>query len=375
MTLLQRLTELTVDALGLSPQVASTLIYAAILAVAYAGVRRLTGESTLQLCREGEREATTSRAPWAAVDEDRRAPVQETGDVDLGRTPGTAGQAKARLQRLHLEGPGSARDMEVDRYETRGELGSGGMGVLFLARDTLRDRLVALKVMADSHANDPRERDRFLGEAQLVAPLSHPNVVQVHDAGFFQGRPCIVFEHVAGCDLQQHLNQHGRFALSEALPILTGIAKALEAVHALGVVHRDIKPANVLLGVDGCVKLGDFGIARCGEAFPPEDVTLGTPHYMAPEQFTGERIDERTDIYGFGATAHHLLCGRAPFEDGDLGHQHVHAPPPDPRESCPELPAPMAELLLACLAKFRGDRPSDAASLLARLEVCASAIA
>ena len=188
------------------------------------------------------------------------------------------------------------------------------MAAVFRALDPELDRNVAVKVLPSFQAEDPTFIDRFRQEAQSVARLNHPNIVQVYDFGEDKGFNYIVMEYVPGGTL---LNLLGReITLSEALPLITQMAEALDYAHGQGVVHRDIKPANVILDTDGKPKIADFGLARLLEAssgFTRSDTVIGTPEYMSPEQALGRPADERSDLYAFGVLVYQLLLGQTPF--------------------------------------------------------------
>jgi serine/threonine protein kinase len=198
------------------------------------------------------------------------------------------------------------------------ELARGGMGVVYVAEHVETGLRVALKVMLDPGLSRPEDVARFEREARAASALIHPNLVRVIDAGSARGRPYLVMELVEGVSLYDKLRREGPLNGPEAARIALARAKALECVHANGVLHRDLKPHNVLLTAEGVVRLTDFGLARVAEAraesLTQSGTALGTPGYMAPEQALGERsrVDERTDVYGLGATLYHLLTGAAP---------------------------------------------------------------
>ncbi|HVH52010.1 MAG TPA: protein kinase, partial [Gaiellaceae bacterium] len=178
----------------------------------------------------------------------------------------------------------------TDRYTVERKLGRGGMATVYLARDTVLDRPVALKVLAEHLADDDEFRERFLREARLAAKFVHPNVVQVYDADEDGRGPFIVMEYVDGHTLADELKRRGRLPPAEVVGIGIQVCAALEAAHEAGLVHRDIKPQNILLRPDGRVKIADFGIARSLEATRHTEIgtVLGTAAYLAPEQARGE---------------------------------------------------------------------------------------
>ena len=202
-------------------------------------------------------------------------------------------------------------------YEVTAQIGEGGMGQVYRARDTKLNRDVALKVLPDSFANDPDRLARFTREAQTLASLNHPNIAHIHGLEESSGVRALVMELVDGEDLSQRIAR-GAIPLDEALPIAKQIAEALEAAHEQGVIHRDLKPANIKIRPDGIVKVLDFGLAKviAGEAagvdlsrLPTvtidgtrEGVILGTAAYMSPEQARGQTLDKRTDVWAFGCS-------------------------------------------------------------------------
>src|SRR5688572_4057568 len=208
-------------------------------------------------------------------------------------------------------------------FEILGELGSGGMGEVYRARDTRLGRVVALKVLPDLFNHDPERLARFEREARLLASLNHPNIAQVYD---FE-QQAIVMELVEGQTLAEILRESGPVPVDRALAIARQIATAMDAAHDQGIIHRDLKPANIKVREDGTVKVLDFGLAKAiiGDAEVIQDplkspaitvqsaqhaLVLGTAAYMAPEQAKGRTVDRRVDVWAFGAVMFELLSGR-----------------------------------------------------------------
>lgn len=210
------------------------------------------------------------------------------------------------------------------RYQVTGRLGSGGMGEVYRAQDSVLGRTVALKVLPVELARQPGFITRFRREAQSVARVNHPNVVQVYDWGESEDTYYMVMEYVRGKNLRQILAENGSLAPRQACEVISQVLGALAAAHDQGLVHRDVKPENVLVSTDGVVKVTDFGIARAAEGTAFTSSMLGTVAYAAPEQARGEVVGPRTDLYSAGCLFYELLTGSMPFE-GDAAHiLHLH---------------------------------------------------
>ncbi len=267
--------------------------------------------------------------------------------------------------------PGGA----VGKYRVVGELGRGGMGVVYEAEDPVLERRVALKVLGPQLAASPEAARRFLREARAAARLSHANVVAVHDVDEHDGLPFLVMELVPGGSAQARLDAGGRLGWREATRLTADACRGLEAAHAAGLIHRDIKPANLMLGHDGAAKLGDFGLAQALDGAGPSLASgphvLGTPHFMSPEQCRSEPLDARSDVYALGATYFALLTGRPPFATGGplaVMFAHCSRPVPDPREDCPDVPEACAAVVRRATAREPSGRYAGAAEMLADLE-------
>lgn len=266
------------------------------------------------------------------------------------------------------------------------EVGRGGMGIVFRARNIALDRVRAVKVVAPALSADPAFAARFRREARLAASVEHPNVVTVHHAGEEDGLLYIVMRYVDGTDLARVIAD-GALPPDRALAILRPAASALDAAHAGGLVHRDVKPANVLIEhpIDGDaerVYLTDFGISKpLSGTGPGADETtaaltgagqvLGTADYVSPEAVEGEAIDARSDIYSFACLAYHLLAGRPPFQrSSELATlvAHTKAPRPSASDANPALPAGAAASLRDGMAIDPAQRPPSAKALVDRLE-------
>ena len=220
-----------------------------------------------------------------------------------------------------------------ERYRLDRALGSGAMGTVHLARDTILDRVVAIKVLADHLAADDAFRHRFVREAQLAARLCHPNIVQVFDAGDDDGRPFLVMEYVEGETVAERLAAHRPFSGDALVRLTAELSAGLAHAHAEGIVHRDLKPHNVLLRRDGVAKLTDFGIARAMEDHGLTEIgtVLGTAAFMAPEQAAGSQVGPAADVYALGALIRHVAAGPVPpaleaLADAALAHDPAARP-------------------------------------------------
>jgi serine/threonine protein kinase len=196
---------------------------------------------------------------------------------------------------------GPAGAPEVPGYEIVGELGRGGMGVVYRARQVSLNRFVALKMLPGGEYAEPHELARFLAEAEVVAAVRHPHVVQVHEYGQCGSRPYFAMEYLGGGSLVELIRKSARLAPATAAALVEKIARGVQAAHDLGIVHRDMKPQNVLLGEDGEPKVTDFGLAKRGRGtdLTRTGAVMGTPHYMAPEQAAGKTkfVGPAADIY------------------------------------------------------------------------------
>ena len=264
----------------------------------------------------------------------------------------------------------------VGRYELVRPLGHGAMATVDLVRDVELDRPVALKRLAENLSRDEELRRRFIREARLAARLSHPNVVRVFDVGEDGGRPFIAMEYVEGETLADLIARRGRLPVAEAATLGVQICTGLAAVHAAGLVHRDVKPQNLLLGTDGVLKLGDFGIAvgHDGTRLTIAGTVLGTAGYLAPEQARGEEVTAAADIYAVGAVLYELLTGepaRTAESLAELGSEDGFRPP-DLAARVPSAPPELVTAVTACLAVRPEDRPASAAALARQLAPVAS---
>ena len=254
-------------------------------------------------------------------------------------------------------------------------LGQGGMGSVWLARDRMLDRLVAIKVLLTSAASD-ETRERFLREARTAAKLSHPNIVPVHRAEETNGQVWYSMGFVDGESLGDRIRERGALPLTDVVRVLREASWALAYAHARGVIHRDVKPDNIMIDREsGRTMVTDFGIARdlrsADVRLTADGSVLGTVHYMSPEQAADDPLDARSDVYSLGIVAFHALSNRLPF-DGTPNAvlvAHVTKPAPSLRSVAPQIPTTLAAVVDRCLAKAPADRWESAEALADALGV------
>lgn len=266
------------------------------------------------------------------------------------------------------------------QYELECEIGRGGMGIVYRARDLRLDRRVAVKTLPAHLANDDVVRERFLREARTAGSLSHQHIVPIHRADELGGHVFFVMGLVDGESLAQHIREAGRLGPREVVRILTDVADALGYAHRRGVIHRDVKAENILIdGATGSAMMTDFGIARLAEAAPltATGQVLGTVHYLSPEQVSGDTVDARSDIYSLGVVGFLALSGRFPF-DATLASAvliaHVTKSPPPLHSVAPNTPRMLADLIDRCLAKDPADRPQTGGDIVNTLRAMADEI-
>jgi len=272
---------------------------------------------------------------------------------------------------------------QVGEYRIEAKVGEGGFGAVYRAVHPVIGKTAAVKLLHRQFSSNPQMVSRFVAEAKAVNQIRHKNIIDIFAFGALpDGRQYYVMELLEGMSFDRFIKQRGRLPVDEALPILRGLARALDAAHAAGIVHRDLKPENifVLFDEDGVPtpKLLDFGIAKllgdseAGGHKTRTGTPMGTPYYMSPEQCHGRAIDHRTDIYSFGIMTHETLTGRVVFEGDsvmDVLFKHSNAKPQRMSEACPDLPPSLDEPVLRMLSKDPAERPStlmEAMDALAR---------
>jgi serine/threonine-protein kinase len=257
------------------------------------------------------------------------------------------------------------------QYSLERELGRGGMGIVYLAREVSLERLVAIKVLPPALATRPALRERFLREARTAAKLSHPNIVPIFRVGEAGEYVYFAMAYVDGETVGQRLRARGQMGANEAARILREAAWALAYAHAQGIVHRDVKPDNILLERgSGRALLTDFGIAHVQEAtsLTEEQHIMLTAHFMSPEQATGEEIDGRSDLYALGVVGYLMLAGRLPFEGSTvpavLAKQLTEqAPPLAVAAAGRAIPPRLAQAIERCMAKSPSARHASGEAL------------
>lgn len=259
-----------------------------------------------------------------------------------------------------------------DRYEIIELIGSGGMANVYKALCHRLNRYDAVKIMRDETAANTELRRRFRAESQAVAMLSHPNIVSVYDVSHNDDVEYIVMELIDGITLKQYLQKKSVLDPAEVLDFTIQTAKALEHAHSKGIIHRDIKPQNIMLLKDGMIKVADFGIASLENTVEENNgETVGSVHYIAPEQARGEAPDARSDIYSLGIVMYEMLTGRLPYvgnSDVEVAVKHMNTDPVTPRDIVPSIPEELERICLKAMNSNIDERYQTASEMLADLE-------
>lgn len=318
-------------------------------------------------------------ALWIRLQEEKQARLCAEGLV--GRYFSTSAQAG-------LEAAGDATSVESanvllapEKFEIVSKLGQGGMSVVFRAVQHPMQRPVALKFISPKLYQDSDARQRFLREARIAGSLIHPNLVTVFDSGESRGVPFIAMELMEGESLKSMVEREGRLPADRAVTILREVLRGLEYIHSRGIIHRDIKSENILLSIAGAVKITDFGIAKSSEDDPyqtMQQVIMGTPAYISPEQIRGERLSPASDIYSLGIVLYEVLVGHPPFlgsSSGKILVMHINNRPPDPLEEGVEVPRRLGAIMDRALAKDPAERFQSAKEVLDELALIGGEVA
>ncbi len=249
-------------------------------------------------------------------------------------------------------------------------LGRGGFAEVYLAKDLLLERLVAIKILLPQFSNDQPTRERFIREARIYARLEHHNLIPVYETGSFEDLAFIVMKYIKGIALNNLIASRGPLEPALIKKMICEIADILDYVHAHGIIHRDIKPSNIIIEDESNnFFLADFGIARSDHArtLTQSGLIVGTPHYISPEQIQGRQIDQRADIYAFGATLYEAATGKPMFSGEsclDILYQHVNVRPEPVNKIKKDFPADLNSIILKCLEKNPKNRFQNAREII-----------
>ncbi|MBQ8884519.1 MAG: Stk1 family PASTA domain-containing Ser/Thr kinase [Oscillospiraceae bacterium] len=255
------------------------------------------------------------------------------------------------------------------RYEITELIGIGGMAHVYKAVDLMEDKVVAVKILKNEYAESEEFLRRFRNESKAIAVLSHPNIVKIFDVGFSDEINFIVMEYIDGITLKEFMEQQKILRWKDAMYFITQVLRALQHAHDRGIVHRDIKPQNIMLFSDGTIKVMDFGIARFSriDGKTLSDKTIGSVHYISPEQARGDFTDERSDLYSIGVMLYEMLTGTKPF-DGDnpvaVALMHMQDTPEMPRDVNPSIPEAVEEIILHAMERNPAKRYQSASEMI-----------
>lgn len=259
----------------------------------------------------------------------------------------------------------------ADRYEVLEKIGTGGMSVVYKAKDHKLNRFVAVKILKQEFSDNANFVSKFRAEAQAAAGLMHPNIVNVYDVGEEKGMNYIVMELVDGITLKKYIEKKQRLSTKEAISIAIQVSQGLQSAHHNHIIHRDIKPQNIMISRDGKVKIADFGIAKAATSNTITSNVMGSVHYTSPEQARGGYSDERSDIYSLGITIYEMLTGRVPFNGETtvaIAIKHIQTPMPSPRDLVPDVPHSVEQIVLKCCEKSPDRRYQSMEELIADLK-------
>ena len=258
-----------------------------------------------------------------------------------------------------------------DRYEIIKQIGAGGMADVYMAKDIRLGRFVAIKVLKSEYSSDESFLKKFNSEAQAVAGLIHPNIINVYDVGVQEDVHYIVMELGDGITLKEHILNEKKLSAEEAVDFSIQIAEAISCAHEHKIIHRDIKPQNILVSSHGAIKVTDFGIAKAANSNTMTATAIGSVHYLSPEQARGGFSDERSDIYSLGITMYEMVTGRVPFDHENgvtIALMHLQNDVIPPKELNDEIPTSLEKIILKCLAKKQEERYQNAQELISDLK-------
>ena len=262
----------------------------------------------------------------------------------------------------------------ADRYEIIEQIGTGGMADVYKAKCHKLNRYVAIKVMKSEFSQDKTFVSKFWAEAQSAAGLTNPNVVNVYDVGVENGIYYIVMELVEGVTLKKYIEKRGKLPYKEAVSIAIQVANGMDAAHKHNIVHRDIKPQNIIISKEGKVKVTDFGIAKVAStATINTSASMGSVHYISPEQARGGYSDERSDIYSLGIMMYELITGKLPFKGEnavEIALKQIKEPIPSVREFDPTIPQSVENIILKSCAKNPKNRYNSVREMYNDLCTC-----
>jgi serine/threonine-protein kinase len=324
--------------------------------------------------------------PEAALDRHEAQPVaardsaaarlsaMDAADAAMDETIDATGEIPAHssgIQALSSHPGPDIGNIIANRYRITQYLGRGGMGSVYRAMDTKLSTEVALKMLHPELMQDTMRLRGLRREVKLTRLVSHPNIAQIFDIADWKGTEFICMECIDGQSLEDRIEEGGALSLKEGQGILRQVCAGLGAIHAAGIVHRDLKPSNIMLAQDGRAVILDLGIARLrdpGQSGTADTMSgmMGTPFYMAPEQFEGAEIDPRADIYSLGIVTFEMFTGLKPFAANSaiaIAYLHVNKEPPHPLDLRPDLPPRLAQVILKCLEKKPDDRFWSAAEI------------
>ena len=259
------------------------------------------------------------------------------------------------------------------RYEITELIGIGGMADVYKADDIMEDRTVDVKILKNEYSENEEFLRRFRNESKAIAVLSHPNIVKIYDVGFSDEIQYIVMEYIDGITLKEFIEQQGVLRWKDAVHFITQVLRALQHAHDRGIVHRDIKPQNIMLFSDGTIKVMDFGIARFSRSDGKtlSDKTIGSVHYISPEQARGDITDEKSDKYSVGVMLYEMLTGKKPFDAENpvaVALMHMQEVAKNPREIISAIPEPLEEIVYHAMERNPSRRYQSASEMIKDIE-------